>query len=338
MSRLLLMALAAALAAAGASAQEPLRIAKQGSVEAGGELVNCDTNDGADANNPRQGPGLVHINHVYASYQYPADQKYAYPVLFNPGGGHSARVYDTTPDGREGWLTLFPRVGFAVYGVDRVSSGRSGADSCALNAARLGRIPAAKTPIINRYSAESAWVAFRWGPKYGTFYDDTQFPKDALNAYYPQLLNNYRDAEETPKFVAALAALIDRIDTPVVLQSWSSSGLLIYLTAIARPQRVKGILALEHSADAFDRIDDRGLRTLAGIPIINVIADRTPDRVAGARKFEQRMKAVGGNFTPDVLPEAGIRGNGHTMMLEKNNRVIMDRMVAWMKREVYEER
>ena len=74
------------------------------------------------------------------------------------------------------------------------------------------------------------------------------------------------------------------------------------------------------------------------MPIINVIADRTPDRVAGARKFEKRMEAAGGSFTVDVLPEAGIRGNGHTMMLEKNNKVIMDRMVAWMKREVYGEK
>ena len=50
------------------------------------------------------------------------------------------------------------------------------------------------------------------------------------------------------------------------------------------------------------------------------------------------MKAAGGSFTVDVLPEAGIRGNGHTMMLEKNNTVIMDRMVAWMRRAVYGEK
>jgi hypothetical protein len=35
------------------------------------------------------------------------------------------------------------------------------------------------------------------------------------------------------------------------------------------------------------------------------------------------MQAAGGHFTVDPLPEAGIRGNGHTMMLEKNHKVIM---------------
>jgi pimeloyl-ACP methyl ester carboxylesterase len=315
-------------------AQEPLRIAKQGSIEAGGTVLNCATNDGGSLNNERFPPGRVMVDNVYATFQYPTDQKYRYPVVFNPGGGHSARVYDTTPDGREGWLTLFVREGFAVYGVDRVNSGRSANDICRINAVKLGLAPVAQLPTMNRYSAESAWVTFRWGPRYGTFYPDTQFPTEAVEQYYLQLLSNYRDPDETGKMVSGLVALIDKVG-PVVLQSWSSSGLLIYLAAIERPDLVKGILALEHGPEAFDRISEDGLRKLARIPIINVIADRTPERVAGARKFEKRMQAAGGDFTIDVLPEAGIFGNGHTMMLERNNNVIMGRMIDWMKTHVY---
>ena len=181
-------------------------------------------------------------------------------------------------------------------------------------------------------------MTFRWGPKFGTFYPDTQFPKEALDEYYAQLINTYRDPEETKKFVAALVALIDKVGSPVVLQSWSSAGLMIYLAAIERADKVKGILALEHSPAAFDGINEAGLQKLSKIPIINVIADRTPERVAGARKFEKRMAAAGGSFTVDVLPEAGIRGNGHTMMLEKNSHVIGERMIAWMKKNVYGEK
>src|SRR5262245_48559606 len=223
------------------SAQQPLRIAKQGSIEAGGDVVFCATNDGGDPKSQRWPPGRVVINHVYATYQHPAEQTYKYPILFNPGGGHSARVYDTTPDGREGWLTLFVREGFAVYGVDRVNSGRSASDVCRINAVRLGLAPVKDLPTINRYSAESAWVTFRWGPTYGTFYPDTQFPTEAVEQYYFQLLSNYRDWDETRKMVSALVALIDKVG-PVVLQSWSSSGILIYLAAIERPDLVKGIL------------------------------------------------------------------------------------------------
>jgi pimeloyl-ACP methyl ester carboxylesterase len=315
------------------AAQEPLRIAKQGSIEAGGELVHCATTDGGSLKPTRQIAGKVRISHVYATYQYPASQTFKYPILFNPGGGHAARVYDTTPDGREGWLTMFVRDGFAVYGVDRVNSGRSGSDVCAINAARLGVIPAVQMPTINRYSAEAAWVEFRWGPKYGTWYEDTQFPKEALDTYLSQLIPNFRDPQELQKAVAALSALLEKTG-PAILQSWSSGGLIIYKTAIARPDLVKGVLALENSASAFDEISDDEVKRVAKVPMINVIADRTPDRVEGARKFQKRMQIAGGHFTVDPLPEAGIRGNGHTMMLEKNNKVIMDRMVKWLRATV----
>ena len=107
-----------------------------------------------------------------------------------------------------------------------------------------------------------------------------------------------------------------------------------YLTAVERPELVKGILAVETSPGAFDQIPPDGLKKLVKIPILIVIGDRAPDRVATSRAFQAKMKALGGNVTVDVLPEAGIRGNGHTLMLEKNNDVIMRRMVDWLKQNV----
>jgi hypothetical protein len=66
-----------------------------------------------------------------------------------------------------------------------------------------------------------------------------------------------------------------------------------------------------------------------------VIGDRAPDRVEASRKFQKEMTAIGGSVTVDVLPEAGIFGNGRTMMLEKNNKQIMHRMIAWLEGTVY---
>jgi len=322
------------LAAAPAHAQE-LRIARQGSMEAGGKTILCATNDGGDANSQRWPAGHVVVDNVYATYQYPSDQRYPYPILFNSGGGHTARVYDTTPDGREGWLTLFLREGFAVYGVDRPNTGRSGTDICKINAVKLGQAPASELPAINRYAAESSWVTFRWGPKFGVPYPNTQFPIEFADTYYPQTISTYRDPDETPKSVAAFAALIDKVAEPVIIQSWSSSGLLGYLTAIERPQRVKAILAVETSVTAFDMIPAAGREKLAKIPIYIVIGDHAQDRVDASRKFQKEMAAIGGSVTVDVLPEAGIYGNGHTMMLEKNNKQIMFRMIAWLEGNVF---
>jgi hypothetical protein len=113
------------------------------------------------------------------------------------------------------------------------------------------------------------------------------------------------------------------------------SGLMGYLTAVERPQLVKGILAVETSPTAFDEIPDAARKTLARVPIMIVIGDRAQDRVDASRAFQKKMQAIGGDVTVDVLPEAGIRGNGHTLMLEKNNKQIMDRMISWLKEHVY---
>jgi pimeloyl-ACP methyl ester carboxylesterase len=312
-----------------------LRIAKQGSVEAGGRVIDCATNDGGDPNSTRWPAGHVTVDNVYATYQYPADRRYPYPILFNSGGGHTARFYDTTPDGREGWLTLFLREGFPVYGIDRPNTGRSGTDICTINAVKLGRLPPSALPAINRYAAESSWVTFRWGPKFGEPYPNTQFPIAFADNYYPQTVSTYRDPEETQKSVAAYAALIDKIGEPVIFQSWSSSGLLGYLTAIERPDKVKAILAVETSVDAFDKIAADKRLVLAKIPIYIVIGDHAEDRVAASRKFQTEMAAIGGHVTVDVLPENGIFGNGHTMALEKNNKQIMYRMIAWLEGNVF---
>jgi pimeloyl-ACP methyl ester carboxylesterase len=275
------------------------------------------------------------VDNVYATYQYPADQRHPHPILFTSGGGHTARVYDTTPDGREGWLTLFLREGFAVYGVDRPNTGRSGTDICKINAVKLGVAPVAELPAINRYAAESSWVTFRWGPKVGEPYPNTQFPIGAADNYYPQTISTYRDPDETPKSVAAFAALIDKVPEPVIIQTWSSSGLLGYLTAIARPEKVKAILAVESSVTAFENIPADGRKILAKIPILIVIGDHAQDRVDASRQFQKEMASLGGSVTLDVLPEAGIFGNGHTMMLEKNNKQIMHRMIAWLEGTLY---
>ena len=130
------------------------------------------------------------------------------------------------------------------------------------------------------------------------------------------------------------AALIDKVG-PSIVQTWSSSGLLGYLTAIERADKVKGILAVESSVTAFDAIPAAKLPTLAKIPILIVIGDRAPDRVEASRAFQAKMKALGGDVTIDVLPENGIFGNGHTLMLERNNKQIMFRMIAWMEGHIF---
>ncbi|MGH7715220.1 MAG: hypothetical protein ACREML_04400, partial [Vulcanimicrobiaceae bacterium] len=89
------------------------------------------------------------------------------------------------------------------------------------------------------------------------------------------------------------------------------------------------------SVTAFDQIPAEGLDALERVPIVVIIGDRAPDRVEATRAFAERFRARGGDITVDVLPEAGIYGNGHTLMLEKNNDVILKRMIRWLEDHVY---
>src|SRR5919108_1098264 len=129
------IALAVALLGSGSSralAQEdaaqtttPLVIARQGSFFVGGETIFTRFgNDGQP--DSRFNPGHATINQMYVQFQIPAHRRYKYPIVLFHGGGHSGKVFETTPDGREGWNTIFLRQGFAVYVVDAANRGRSG--------------------------------------------------------------------------------------------------------------------------------------------------------------------------------------------------------------------
>ena len=75
-----------------ALAEPPLQIARQGSLEVGGTVVECATNDGSDPNSKRWPSGHVVVDNVYATYQYPVEQNYRYRFCLIRGRPHRARL------------------------------------------------------------------------------------------------------------------------------------------------------------------------------------------------------------------------------------------------------
>jgi hypothetical protein len=59
-------------------------------------------------------------------YFLPRNRKGKLPLLMWHGGGLTGVTYETTPDGREGWLNLYIRKGWDVYISDAVERGRAG--------------------------------------------------------------------------------------------------------------------------------------------------------------------------------------------------------------------
>jgi pimeloyl-ACP methyl ester carboxylesterase len=300
----------------GGARRAPIVIASQGSFFVGGRTVFRQWGNDGNAES-RFNPGHVTINQMYVQYQVPYHRKFKYPVVLFHGGGHHGKVYETTPDGREGWNTVFLRRGFTVYVVDGVNRGRSGYDITDMSLVKQGREAGDSIPLINRYTHEVAWTQFRIGPEPGTKYPTSQFPVRFFDQYVKQLVPAWRDTIEDVRNVAALVALLDRIG-PAILVTWSQSGRFGWNAALRRPNLVKGIVALEPAAFP-PELSPEELEVLSRIPIILEAGDFDPERIAALKEW---AALVGPRASVLALPEIGIFGNGHVVMQEKNNRQV----------------
>jgi hypothetical protein len=86
----------------------PLVIQEQGSFAVGGKVMSTPGTYNND--NPTAEGQTFHGDHLYAFYQIPRNPR-PLPIVMLHGAYQSARSWETTPDGREGFQTLFLRRG-----------------------------------------------------------------------------------------------------------------------------------------------------------------------------------------------------------------------------------
>src|SRR5262245_42969990 len=105
-----------------AFAGEPITVRDMGSFHVGGRVVEISGKPvkevvfGAGGVPAKIDPnGLYQVEQMYVQYFLPQDRKGKYPLLMWHGGGLNGATYESTPDGREGWLKLFIRKGREVY-------------------------------------------------------------------------------------------------------------------------------------------------------------------------------------------------------------------------------
>ena len=156
---------------------------KFGSFHVGGRLVEVEGKPKrtiwfTETNSHEQDPnGKFLIEQLYVQYFIPKNKKFDYPLVLLHGGGLTGACWETTPDGRPGWLNEFLLQGFAVYVIDNVERGRSG--FCAVEGVWEG------DPIPR--TLDEAWDIFRFGPpdgyKTGTTFQGQRFPLQALEAF-----------------------------------------------------------------------------------------------------------------------------------------------------------
>ena len=131
--------------------------------------------------------------------------------------------------------------------------------------------------------------------------------------------------------VKAYVELIDKV-CPCVVLVHSQSGSFGFKALEARPDKVKALVAVEPTLGG----DKSKIASIKGSPILIVIGDNAKDHPrwskirAGSVDYAEAFKAAGGDVTVVDLPDAGIKGNSHMMMMDKNSDQIAGLIQKWL--------
>ena len=328
------------------SATGPLVIQQQGSFAVGGKVVS--TPGTYDNNQPTTAGQTFHGDHLYAFYQLPQNPK-PLPIVMLHGAFQSARSWETTPDGREGFQTLFLRRGFPVYLVDQPRRGRAGNSTVAATVE--------PTPFDQLFFDQ-----FRLG-KWPNYFDNVQFDRkpETLDQFFRSVTPN-TGPYDAGVISDAMAALFDKTG-PGILFSHSQAGGPGWLTAI-KSQNVKGIVALEPGSGFIfpegelppempsaagtlspEPVPLADFEKLTRIPIVIYYGDNIPAkptampaqdswrvRLAMAKAWRDTVNRHGGKVTVVHLPEIGITGNTHFPFSDLNNVQIADLVSEFLKK------
>lgn len=326
-------------AGAAEPAPKPLIIAEQGAFAIGGTVV---TNPGTFDYKTLGSEGqTLHGDHASVFYQIPVDAK-KHPVVFLHGAGQSARTWQTTPDGREGFQNIFLRRGYGVYLIDQPRRGQAGQSTVAAS--------------ISATPSDQLWYSFFRIGNWPDYYSGVQFPKDAesLNQYFRQSTPNTGPYDQDV-ISDAVVALFDKIGSGVLV-THSQGGGPGWLTAI-KNDKVKAIVAYEPGSSFVFPEDEipKPMPALTGtlegfpvplddfmkltrIPIVVYYGDNIPEqtdipgqdnwrvRLAMARLWVKAINDKGGDATLVHFPEIGVRGNTHFPFSDLNNIEIADLM------------
>jgi hypothetical protein len=337
-----------ALSCFGASQLAPaplITLQAQGSFAVGGTVVQS---PGIyELGKPGSAGQTLHGDHARVTYQIPANPR-KLPLVMWHGYGEFMKTWETTPDGREGFQTIFLRRRFPVYLVDQPRRGGAGRSTLAT------QLPAEPD--------EQRWFnVFRLGV-WPNLYPGVQFSNDpeALNQFFRQMVPD-TGPMDTDVAVSAISALFDRIG-PAVLVTHSHSGGMGW-EAVMRNPNVRAVVAYEpgsgfvfpegevpppmpSAAGSLNAtgVSEKRFQALTRIPIVLYYGDNIPTqpkpddpgldnwrvRLAMARLWVDAVNRHGGDAKLVALPEIGIRGNTHFPFADLNNVQIADLMSAFL--------
>lgn len=315
------------------SNKSPLDIVEMGSFHIGGKLVEITGKPIKEVVfSPGSAPAKIDPNgkylveQMYVQYFVPKVQKAKIPILLWHGGGLTGVTYETTPDGREGWQQYFIRSGWRTYVSDAVERGRSGWAS--------SDIWSGEPQFL---TVENPWNRFRIGtgawsedPAQRTQYEGSQFPADGYLNFMRQIVPRWTTTDGAT--LAAYLELVDKV-CPCVVLVHSQGGQFGQKVAQARPDKVKALVLVEPAGFG----DPEKAASLKNTPILEIYGDyidrdsRWPNIRKTQQELNKKYKDAGASIDVINLPEIGIKGNSHMMMMDRNNLQIADIINDWLR-------
>lgn len=328
-------------------AQNPVVIKKQGVFAVGGSVVS--TPGDYNPAKPAAAGQTLHVDHATVQYQIPENAS-SYPLVFWHGFGQTARTWQTTPDGREGFQTMFLRKQFPVYLIDQPRREQG------------GRSPEATT--IPAIPNEQFWLGMFRIAKGNDYLPGVQFARDAetLNQFYRQSSPDL-GAIDFEVNVNAVSALFNKIGDGILVthshsggQGWTTAIKNNHIKAIVSFEPGSGFVfpegelpaAMNSSAGILEPvgISKNDFVKLTKIPIVIYYGDFIPEtpsdfygtdnwrtRLDMAKLFCEAINKYGGDASLVHLPQIGIKGNTHFPMSDLNNKEIADLMMQWLQQK-----
>ena len=329
-----------------------IKIKEQGSFTVGGKVIKSQgTFDPVlhgyfNPRNQKTEGQTLHGDHATVFYQIPQNSK-KFPLVFWHGYGQSMRTWQTTPDGREGFQSIFLKKQYSIYLLDQPRRGQSGRST--------------KPITINAGTDDQLWFGiFRLGIN-NELYPNVQFSKNpkALNQFFRQITPDTGPLDIEIN-IDAVSNLFDKIGEGVLI-THSHSGGQGWLTAL-KNENIKAIVSYEPGSNFVfpekevpepisflgGSLSARGLpitefKRLTKIPIIIYYGDYIPNKIvnnpgqeqwraalAMAKLWVETANKYGGDVSLVHLPEIGIKGNTHFPMSDLNNKKIANIMAEWL--------
>lgn len=344
-----------------------LKIAQQGMFSSGGIItsaVDGEYDPAQSWKDTTRAGNTAHVDHANVFYQIPAEDN-GNPIVYLHGYRQSRMCWMMTPDGREGFSTLFLKKGHSAFLVDQPRRGEAGATTeisedtdldmwygdLRKKDSETGEYyydeETEKPETAQKYQpGDQAWYTYyRIGETLNKNNPKSQFPdgEEALNQFLRQATPNTGNYDKVIISKAMGEVMSDVMAMTGHKAVFMAHGEGCSVAWDLSVENLSAIVAIEPiSVPSTSSVQYQKLLE-ANIPIVIYFGDYIDDGNSELASttywqevhekvtaFAEQYKEDGGDCTVVDLPEEKIMGNSHFMFQEKNNQEIADLIETWL--------